>query len=257
MSSTNPPPIAVQLYSLRAEAAVDFWSVIRRVGEIGFVGIELAGFNGLEPASFAALATEAGLVVSSAHIGDVSPDAFNESLDALQAVGCDSVVLAYLPPDQFSTLTAVGECAERINAANEIAVSRGATLGYHNHWWEFEARFDGSTAWDHLFARLEPTVFAELDTYWATVGGADPTALTAAHQGRIPFLHVKDGPADDPKSDMVAVGSGSMDVARILTGAPDAKWHVVELDRCATDMFTAVEDSYRFLTANGLSTGRR
>jgi hypothetical protein len=34
------------------------------------------------------------------------------------------------------------------------------------------------------------------------------------------------------------------------------KWHIVELDACATDMFEAVEKSYRFLTGRGLSRGR-
>lgn len=257
MSTTNPPPIAVQLYSLREAAAVDFPSVIRRVGEIGFVGVELAGFNGLEPAVLAGLVAEAQVTVSSAHINDASPDALNASLDALQQVGCDAVVLAFLPPEQFATRSSIEACADSLNVANEIVASRGATIGYHNHWWEFEQRIDDMTAWDYFFSRLEPSVFAELDTYWATVGGADPTQLTTAHQTRIPLLHVKDGPADNPKSDMVAVGSGSIDVARILNNAPHAKWHVVELDRCATDMFTAVEDSYRFLTTSGLSSGRK
>ncbi len=254
--STTPPPISVQLYSLREAAAVDFAAVIRRVGEIGFVGVELAGFNGMEPATFAGIAAEAGLVVSSAHINDLSPDALNASLDALQEVGCQTVALAFLAPEKFATRSAVDECADLVNAANVLVTSRGASLGYHNHWWEFEQRFDDVMAWDYFFSRLEPTVFAELDTYWATVGGVDPVQLTTTHGARIPLLHVKDGPADNAKSDMVAVGSGAVAVPRILQGAPHATWHVVELDRCATDMFTAIEDSYRFLTTNGLSTGR-
>ena len=34
------------------------------------------------------------------------------------------------------------------------------------------------------------------------------------------------------------------------------EWQVVELDRCATDMFTAVEQSYTYLVSNGLVRGR-
>jgi sugar phosphate isomerase/epimerase len=68
-------------------------------------------------------------------------------------------------------------------------------------------------------------------------------------------LHIKDGPADDPASDMTAVGDGVIDVAGIAA-ASRAAWHVVELDRCATDMLEAVEKSHRFLTEGGFAVGR-
>jgi hypothetical protein len=55
---------------------------------------------------------------------------------------------------------------------------------------------------------------------------------------------------------MVAVGSGTLDIAAILASAPTAKWHIVELDRCATDMFAALADSRRYLVDSGLSRGR-
>jgi len=67
---------------------------------------------------------------------------------------------------------------------------------------------------------------------------------------------VKDGPADAPPSPMVAVGDGAVDIPAVLAAAPGARWHVVELDRCATDMFEAVERSYDFLVGAGYSSGR-
>jgi hypothetical protein len=45
-----------------------------------------------------------------------------------------------------------------------------------------------------------------------------------------------------------------MPVAEILAASPSARWHVVELDRCATDMMTAVEDSLTWLVGQGLAT---
>jgi sugar phosphate isomerase/epimerase len=133
---------------------------------------------------------------------------------------------------------------------------RGATFGYHNHWWEFRLLADGRTAWSHLVERLDPGVVIELDMYWATVGGAAPTDVIADLGDRLRLLHVKDGPADGPKSPMVAVGSGSLDIRAALAAAPDVAWHIVELDRCATDMFQAVAGSYDYLVGNGLSRGR-
>lgn len=254
-SARQPAPISVQLYSLREEAATDFPGVLRRLGAAGFVGVELAGFHGLSTAEFSSIIAEAGLVVSSGHVG-ASPDTMTGSLDELQEVGCDTAILAFLPPSHFADADAVAATAELINTAAADAAERGMTFGYHNHWWEFETMIDGRSAWSHLWDRLEPGIVAELDMYWATVGGHSPVEVIAELGDRLRLLHVKDGPADDPKSAMVAVGSGTLDIAGILNSAPSAAWHVVELDRCAGDMFTAIEDSHRWLTTNGLSRGR-
>ena len=250
-----PPPISVQLYSLREECAKDFPSVLRRLGAAGFVGVELAGLHGLSTDAFNTIIAESGLTVSSGHFG-FSPDVVLGSLDECDAVGCDTAILAFLPPENFANLEAVKASAELINNAYTAAAARGLTFGYHNHWWEFETIIDGRTAWAHLWDLLEPGVVAELDLYWATVGGVDPVQVISELGNRLALLHVKDGPADDFKKSMVSVGSGSVDIARILGAAPDVKWHVVELDRCDTDMAIAIEDSYKFLTTNGLSRGR-
>ena len=52
---------------------------------------------------------------------------------------------------------------------------------------------------------------------------------------------------------MTAVGAGRMPVAEILAASPSARWHVVELDRCATDMMIAVGDSLTWLVGQGLA----
>lgn len=254
--TTSPAPISVQLYSLREESAADFPGVLRRLGEVGFVGVELAGFHGLTPAQFNEVAADAGLVVSSGHVGNAEAGSLHAALDDLQAVGCNTAVLAFLPPDAFADADAVQRSADTINAAHALAAARGFTFGYHNHWWEFRPLADGRTAWSHLLERLDPGVVIELDMYWATVGRAAPTDVIAGLGDRLHLLHVKDGPADSSKSPMVAVGSGSLDIAGVLAAAPGVAWHVVELDQCATDMFQAVADSYRFLVGNGLSQGR-
>jgi sugar phosphate isomerase/epimerase len=250
------PPISVQLYSLREEAAQDFPSVLRRLGETGFVGVELAGLHGLTPTEFCAILDEAGLSVSSGHFGG-SPDVMLSSLDDFEAVGCKTAILAYLPPENFATLDAVKASAEFINRTHETAAARNITMGYHNHWWEFETMLDERSAWSHLWDHLEPGVVAELDLYWCLVGGGDPKQVISELGDRLALLHVKDGPANDPKASMVSVGAGSVSIADILGAAPTAQWHVVELDRCDTDMATAVDDSYRFLTTNALSRGRK
>jgi sugar phosphate isomerase/epimerase len=250
----TPTPISVQLYSLREQAAHDFPAVLARLGAAGFVGVELAGFNHLTPAEFSNCLNDAGLVVSSAHVA--AGDGFAQALAEVRSVGCSTAVIPFVPADGFADLDAIKRTADMLNASNVLARAAGATLGYHNHWWEFEQIINGRAAFFHLYDHLSDDIFVELDCYWTKVGGADPIEVITAFGDRVRLLHVKDGPADVPESSMVAVGSGSVDIPAVLAAAPNAAWHVVELDRCDTDMFDAVEASYRYLVGNGLSRGR-
>jgi sugar phosphate isomerase/epimerase len=248
--------VSIQLYSLRAESAVDFRSVLARLGEIGFVGVETADFHGLTGAEIRAALDNAGLVASSAHVGMAKPDEFEAALDAHQALGCDTVVVPMLAPKLFADLDGIRVAADRLNVANESAARRGLTLGYHNHFWELESVIDDRPALLHLFDHLDPSVVAEVDVYWAKVGGVDPAQLLTELGSRPALLHVKDGPGGDPDASMVAVGDGVIDVPGVLAAAPGARWHIIELDRCDTDMFEAVERSYHYLVDNKLSRGR-
>ena len=250
------PPIAVQLYSLRDAAAVDFPGVLARVGVMGFTGVEVAGFHDLEPAEFGRALDAAGLRLSSAHVALGDHDEYEAALDTHQELGADTVVVPFLGPDDFASADAVASAADRINRAHESTSARSLSLGYHNHWWELEQSVDGRPALLALFDHLAPDVVAEVDVYWAQVGGVDPAELIAELGDRVALVHVKDGPADTPGSPMVAVGDGVIDVPGVLGAASAARWHIVELDNCATDMETAVERSYEYLVGSGLSAGR-
>jgi len=248
--------LSVQLYSLREEAKQQgLAAVIERLGRAGCAGVEPAGLHGMMPEEFSRCVADAGMVVSSGHLAMPEPAQFNEVLDLQAAIGNGALVVAFLPPDHFGDADALARTADRLNAFNAVVRARGATLGYHNHWWEFTSRIGGASAHSHLFGLLDDDVFVELDTYWTKVGGADPVAVTRDYGARARLLHIKDGPADKPESDMTAVGEGTIDVAGIAA-ASQAAWHVVELDRCATDMFEAIEKSCRFLQARGFAQGR-
>jgi sugar phosphate isomerase/epimerase len=248
--------VSIQLYSLREEAAVDFRAVLARLGRIGFVGVETAGFHGLTGAEVRRTLDDAGLVASSAHVGLAKRDDYDRALDDHQELGCSTVVIPALGPASFADLDAIRAAADLVNATNERVRARGLTLGYHNHYWELQSVIDDRPALLHLFDQVDGSVLAEVDVYWARVGGVDPTELVAELGERAALLHVKDGPAGDPSQAMVAVGDGAIDVAAVVAAAPAARWHIIELDRCATDMFEAVERSYHYLVENQLSRGR-
>jgi sugar phosphate isomerase/epimerase len=252
---TPPPPIGVQLYSLRDACAVDFVGVLQRVAAMGYVGVELAGLNGLSPDEVRAALDDTGLELASAHLGIDPVENFEPALDLYAGLGADTVVVPILFPDDFASSDTVAAAADRLNAAGELAATRSLTLGYHNHYWELQHQVDDRPALLALFDRLAPGIVAEVDVYWSQVGGVDPATLVRELGDRVALLHVKDGPVE-PATPMVAVGDGAIDVPGVLAAAPNARWHLVELDECATDMEAAVARSHDYLVGNGLSAGR-
>ena len=50
-----------------------------------------------------------------------------------------------------------------------------------------------------------------------------------------------------------------MDIGAIIEAADEEilEWIIVELDDCDTDMMTAVQQSYSYLTNNNLATGNQ
>jgi sugar phosphate isomerase/epimerase len=236
--------------------ARDFEGTMRRVAAAGYGGVETARIpDDVGPARAKALFDELGLAVCAAHAPLPLGDQTAATVDLMAALGCDRLVCGYLPPEEYATPEDVYRACDKLNEAASNAATHGLRLGVHNHWWEFQP-VGGVRPYEVWLERLDPTIFFELDTYWAYVGGVAPVEALQALGARVELLHVKDGPADDPKSDMVAVSQGVMDYAAIIPAAAPAEWLIVELDRCATDMLIAVEQSYRYLADKGLGHGR-
>ena len=61
-------PVAVQVYSVREDAEKDFAGTMKKIKEIGYDGVELAGLYGLTPQEVKAAIEDAGLVLSLIHI---------------------------------------------------------------------------------------------------------------------------------------------------------------------------------------------
>jgi sugar phosphate isomerase/epimerase len=239
--------LAVQLYSLREECEADLAGVLGRLGEIGYTGVEFAGFHGHAPADVAAMLDAHGLKAASAHVAPGPDLDVNTVATELEAIGCDTAVVPVLGVSDPSDPVEVAAACAQVNDLAAALRDSGVSVGYHNHWWEFETAADGISLFERFREQFSPEVFFEVDVYWAAVGGADVAALLSELGDRARLLHVKDGPADEPGSAMTAVGHGTLDIPVILNAASGPDWLIVELDRCATDMLTAVDESYRYL----------
>lgn len=246
-------PTALQLYTVRALLADDYDGTLRRIAEFGYAGVEPFG----TPADLDAQAARIHaleLAVPSVHIPPPADAAAQETALRITAAYDTQRIVCSIMPEGFAMPYAVARTCDTLNAMGQFAADHGLTLGYHNHWWEFEP-VGGQVPFDVMRRELDPSIIFEVDIYWAQVGGRDPAALLADLGGRAPLLHVKDGPADGPESAMVALGDGVVDVPEaVAAGAAD--WLIVELDQCDTDMLAAVERSFAYLTSEGLGHGR-
>ena len=249
-------PISVQLYSVRDEAAKDFKGVLKKIADIGYKGVEPAGFNGMTPAEFRKTVEDLGMVISSSHGPWANPDNLGEVVDTAKILGIDLVSTGF-GPNEFKDLDAIKKTADTVNKMVETLNKSGLKLFMHNHNWEFD-KVNGRIAYD-IFAELCPGVLFEIDTYWAANFGAnDPAEQVAKFKKRTPLLHIKDGPLVKDSA-MVAVGKGKMKIPEVIKAADPSvlRWLVVELDRCDTDMMEAIRQSYQYLTKNKLAEGRK
>jgi sugar phosphate isomerase/epimerase len=249
-----PAPVALQLYSVREYAQEDFEASVRRVAEIGYAGVEPAGFPGTTPEKAGQLFADLGLEVPSAHVALPLGDQQDEVISTMDAIGCSTIVSGK-GPDDFATPSRIKATCDLFNEANQVARSHGMTFGLHNHWWEY-TKVEGRYVYEAMLEYLDPTIHFEIDTYWVQTAGVDPAKIVEQLGERAPLLHIKDGPCvkDEP---MTAVGDGVVDVpAVVAAGKPVTEWLIVELDRCATDMMEAVARSYSYLVGEGLAQGR-
>jgi sugar phosphate isomerase/epimerase len=256
---TLPKPIALQLYSLRADVypgGGDLPGVLKTVAEIGYSGVELAGLQGNDPKEIGKLVKDLGMQICSSHTALPTKENAQQIADTELAAGNKRAVSGFGPND-FQTVDACKQAAEKFNAAAQALKPYGMTFGIHNHWWEF-ATVDGRLVYDILMAE-GGDFFSELDVYWCAYGKSDPVKVVARHKSRLPLLHIKDGMLEEDYRGHTAVGSGKLDMPAIIGSAdPNTlQWVIVELDACKTDMLEAVKQSYKYLTSQGLASGNK
>ena len=242
-------PVGLQLYTLRDAIAESFEGTVRQVADMGYLGVEPAGFPGTTPAAAARLFEDLGLEVISAHLPLPGGGDSQESLDTALTLGISRWVSGRGPGD-FASADQIAASCDRFNEAGAFAKEHGMSFGIHNHWWEF-LEVDGRPVYQTMLELVDPDVFFQIDAYWVQTAGQDPAAVITELGSRAPLIHLKDGPCTRD-TDMTALGEGVTDFGAIVeAGGDNTDWWIVELDRCATDMMEAVEKSLQYLARSG------
>jgi sugar phosphate isomerase/epimerase len=238
-------PIGLQLYSIKDETAKDFVGSLRKVAEIGYDGVEFAGYGGLSSAELKALLDELGLKACGSHVQ--FKDIENNIDDVIEynlAIGNEYIICPYTP---FNDLENVKHVTAVLKAAGEKCKAKGLKIGYHNHANEF-VKFDGEYGLDILFKEVPKDVLiAEIDTFWVEYAGLDNVEYINKHAGRCELIHIKDMmELPDGKKESTEVGTGTMKFPPIIEAAKKqgAKWLVVEQEYFTRPSLEAVKICY-------------
>ena len=243
-------PIALQLYSVREDAACDLRGTLVKVKAMGYDGVEFAGLYGHSATEIRQMLDEIGLVGISAHVApaELMTD-IEGKINDYAVIGCKYIAVPYLGEEDRPGASNWPEIAKAIRQIAAVAREKNITILYHNHDFEFNKK-DGEYLLDLMYQELTADILqTELDTCWVNVGGENPVAYILKYSGRAPVLHIKDFVGSktenmyeligiDKKADVTQafefrpVGMGVQDFPAIIDAAAKAgtSWLVVEQD---------------------------
>lgn len=157
------------------------------MAEIGFQGVEFAGYGGLTPREVKALLDQFGLRAVSSHVSlEELENNLAQVIKDQKILGSKYVVCPYLMPDRrseedYQALISV------LDQIGETCRLEGITLLYHNHDFELERLSDGRMALEAIFDDTNSeNLMTELDVYWLTKSGESPVEWINRYKNRSP-----------------------------------------------------------------------
>ena len=221
-------PVAIQLYSLRTAVPQDVPGTLRKIADMGYDGVEFAGYYDLPAAELRAMLDDAGLRCAGSHVGipSLEGDALEQTVAFNKVLGTDRLIIPGADLDNLAMTI------DRLNAVHERLRPCGMRAGYHNHTKEFET-VDGKTKFDCIFSKTPEDFLVQLDIGWAACAGQDVPALIRRYANRIETAHVKEFKNGDPAA---VVGEGEVDwppVFDLLETESAIAWYIVEQEEYA------------------------
>ena len=242
--------LGVQLFSVRDDLGTDaLGDTLKRLAGMGFTHVEPYDILGYTDALQTAM-RDADLVAQTAHSNIVDPKLDRDAIiAAARQLGIDTIIVPWVEPDTITTRADVEALAAAINDAAAFAAPHGVRIGYHNHDFEFSTRIDGATAYDLLVSLLDDAVILELDTYWASVGGADVFELLPRLGKRVRFLHVKTEPPNPPDRVMLGPDISDRQADVLALARASVELPIVEAVVHEGDIFPVLERNAAFFLA--------
>lgn len=219
-------PVGIQLYSIRTVINDDVPGTLKQLAEMGYEGVEFAGYYDLSGDELRGMLDDAGLKCAGSHVGmgQLEGDAFEQTVAINKALGTDRMIIPGANLDDLdNTIAKMNEIHARVKEA-------GMKTGYHNHTKEFEL-VDGKTKHERIFSETPDDFLVQVDIGWAAAAGQDVAALLKKYSNRIETVHVKEFKPDVPEA---VVGEGTVDwppIMDLIESETSVAWYVVEQEQ--------------------------
>lgn len=227
-------PLALQLWSVKEAVTTDFAAAVGRVAELGFTGVELAGYGKLDARGARAALDQAGLRTAGMHINPAKLGELNQIMDDALTVGAKHVTCAFWPRTLYTSPAACARIGERLAECGANLRTVGIRFSFHNHDAEL-AVLDGRTVLDWLLGAAAPRDLAmEPDVFWLHYAGYDPARFLREHGTRCPLIHLRDA---------AEIGDGPVDYPKVfeaIDAVASAEWLILEQDRFNHEPFESL-----------------
>ncbi len=238
--------IAVQLYSLRdhIKNGQDMLNILGKVKELGFDGVEFAGYFDLSAEQLKARLDELGLEAAGTHMGldNYEPDKLEATIAFGKTLGMKTMGIGGA---SHGTKAACIHIGETLGNASKAAEKDGIVMYYHNHSDEFKPLLlSRELPIDLIKSRCK----LQVDTYWSFHAGVDNYQFLTENKDNIVHIHIKDGFDGKPK----ALGEGDCDLKAVVKAAKeiDLPWIILENDDPTPDGLSDIARSMKWLREN-------
>lgn len=243
-------PIALQLYSVRDEAAKNLPGVLQQVASFGYDGVEFAGYYDHSATDIRKMLDDNGLKCAGGHLGldTLTGDNLEKTIEFQQILGNKFLIVPWVPAHTKEEWLSI---AEELNAISDKLALLGLRTGYHNHHTEFLPVEGGELPWDIFFGNTKPAVIMQFDVGNALHGGGHAAPFLAKYPGRATTVHVKEYSSTD---EFALVGEGEVNWAEIFNLCETiggTEWYIVEQERYAYPSLECADRCLKNLRAMG------
>lgn len=233
--------VSLQLFSIQEETKKDFRKALDKVAEIGFSGVEFAGYGEFSKEELADYLKKNRLYSVGAHTSlEIFENTFLEELDFNQAIGSKYMICPYAKVD---TMEEINHLIQVLNKAGEVAKEKNIKVGYHNHAHEF-VKIEGKYPLDLIAEKTSDNVILELDVFWVVYAGLDPVSYIKKWGRKVELIHLKQ---IDALKNNVDIGEGILDMGKIKAAAEYAKYFVLEHEEYDKPVWKSITNDYRIL----------
>jgi sugar phosphate isomerase/epimerase len=235
--------LSAQLFSVRDYTQKDFFGALAELAEIGFTGVEFAGYGNIKAQSMKDQLDSLGLRAVSAHVGiEKLKDDLDRQIDYLVTLGAGHIVCPWASID---TVEKALEHAKLFNHLGELCHQAGLTFSYHNHAHEL-IRDQGRYPLDVLFENTDPLWLKQQpDLFWIATAGIDPLEYLTRNLSRCPTVHLKQIENMQTRRNVNA-GDGILDFHRIMDISSDIEF-IYEQEEYEYPSMECMRRSYQYI----------